>query len=384
MNFFNNINLVTAIMTGLFLAPVVAGIISPYQDLQLQRFIRSLLSNTIILASIILSLYLASVIRADHGGKLLAEIFKAMPPLQTLATSGNIWIYALSVLLLTVIMASLLHLLIMPVFTYAIAPAINSMASSFRKKGGIARRMAWGLSQLPKSILYVIVLSLVLNVFTNFSDNLEIDKTINQSATYQFVNSHVLNPLFRSSIVKDIPVLLNESFKDASASLQNVHLTYYFNGMTLSDAIKSNPEIDNAAKGIAGKATSSKDKAYLIYQWVSKSIRYDNNKAAVVMTNPAHVASGAIVAFNTRTGICFDYACLYVAMCRAVDVKVRFITGMGYSGVAWGDHAWNQVYYPAENRWINVDPTFGNSGMNFFDRANFGADHQGAVIQGEW
>jgi transglutaminase-like putative cysteine protease len=71
-------------------------------------------------------------------------------------------------------------------------------------------------------------------------------------------------------------------------------------------------------------------------------------------------------------------------MCRAVGVKVRFITGLGYSGVEWGDHAWNQVYDPAENRWINVDTTFGNSGKNYFDHAGFRADHQDGVIQGQW
>jgi hypothetical protein len=286
--------------------------------------------------------------------------------------------------LLTVLLAGLLHLLIMPVYAYVIAPVINKVASSFRKKGGLVRRMLWGLCQLPRSIIYVIVLSLLMNVCTSYTSGSVIDKKINQSVTYQFVNKNVINPLLSSGIVKKIPVLLNDSFKDASASLQNIHLTYYFNGMTLDDAVKSDSEIDNTAKEIVGKETNSKEKAYLIYRWVSKNINYDYNKASVVATNPSSVSSGAIVAFNTRTGICFDYACLYVAMCRAVGVKVRFITGLGYSGVEWGDHAWNQIYSPDENRWINVDTTFGNSGKNYFDRPDFNADHQDAVIQGEW
>jgi hypothetical protein len=384
INFLNHINVITVIMVGLFLAPVVVGIISPFQDLQLQRFIGSLLNNIINLVSIILSIYLTSLIRSDNENKFLTEIYKIIPPLQSLVTSRNIWIYIIFVFLLTVLLAGLLHFLIMPVYAYVIVPVINKVASSFRKKGGLVRRIVWGLCQLPKSIIYVIVFSLLMNFCTNYNSGLAIDKKINQSVTYQFVNKNVLNPLLSSSIVKKIPVLLNDSFKDASASLQNIHLTYYFNGMTLDDAVKSNSEIDNTAKEIVGKETNSKEKASLIYRWVSKNINYDYKKAAVVATNPSSVSSGAIVAFNTRTGICFDYACLYVAMCRAVDVKVRFITGMGYSGVEWGDHAWNQIYSPAENRWINVDTTFGNSGKNYFDRPDFSADHQDAVIQGEW
>ena len=55
----------------------------------------------------------------------------------------------------------------------------------------------------------------------------------------------------------------------------------------------------------------------------------------------------------------------------ATGLKVRLVTGIGYSGLAWGDHAWNQVYFPAEKRWINVDATFGSTGANYFDKGRF-------------
>lgn len=93
--------------------------------------------------------------------------------------------------------------------------------------------------------------------------------------------------------------------------------------------------------------------------------------------------SGSVMAFNTRRGVCFDYACLYVSMCRAVDLKVRLVTGLGYSGSSWGDHAWNQVYIPEEDRWVNVDATFGTI-YNYFDKPDFSVDHRDAEVQGEW
>ena len=34
--------------------------------------------------------------------------------------------------------------------------------------------------------------------------------------------------------------------------------------------------------------------------------------------------------------------------------------------------------------WINVDTTFGSSGMDSFDRPNFDLDYADGVIQGEW
>jgi transglutaminase-like putative cysteine protease len=71
-------------------------------------------------------------------------------------------------------------------------------------------------------------------------------------------------------------------------------------------------------------------------------------------------------------------------MCRAAGLKVRLVTGLAYSGVAWGDHAWNEVYSTEEDRWINVDATFGSAGVNYFDKPDFSMDHSDAEVQGEW
>lgn len=71
-------------------------------------------------------------------------------------------------------------------------------------------------------------------------------------------------------------------------------------------------------------------------------------------------------------------------MCRAAGLKARLVTGLGYSGVSWGNHAWNQVYDPAENRWINVDATFGSSGYDFFDTKDLSDVHKYGDIQEEW
>lgn len=384
MNFLNSINVITGIMIGLFFVPIIVGIIRPFQNFRLKHFIDSLINSITILTSIIFSLYLTGIIRSDSGNKFLTGIYKSIPYLQDLMTSNNIWIYAIFVLLLTALLSGLLDLLIMPIYRYVIGPSINKVEAAFRKQSGFERRMVVGLCRLPKSIIYVIVFSLLMNFCTSYNRDWAIDKQINQSATYQFVNKNVLNPLLSSSIVKKIPVLLNHSFKNASASLRNVHLTYYFNGMTLADAVRSDSEINSTAKKITEKETGAKEKACLIYRWVSKNISYDYNKTTAVATDPSRVSSGAIAAFHTRTGICFDYSCLYVAMCRAVGVKVRFMTGLGCSGIEWGDHAWNQIYDSVDNRWINVDTTFGNSGRNYFGNSDFSVDHRYGIVQGQW
>ena len=129
--------------------------------------------------------------------------------------------------------------------------------------------------------------------------------------------------------------------------------------------------------------TDTISKAKKIYNWVGKNIDYDSEKANEVLYNDFRKGSGAIPTFQTKNGICFDYACLYVAMCRANAIKVRLITGYGFNGVSWIGHAWNQVYIPEEKKWINVDATFYKGGY-YFNSDNFNLDHKGAEIAGEW
>jgi transglutaminase/protease-like cytokinesis protein 3 len=223
-------------------------------------------------------------------------------------------------------------------------------------------------------------------------------KWMNTSTTYQLVCDTTLNPILNSNVAKQVPVIVNDSFKNTlnnsnlpisnklkdNINNREVQVIEYFNGVTLDEAIESTENIDNKAKSLVSDVDDSKSKAYILYKWISKNITYDYEKASLISENSSGLSSGAKVAFETRKGICFDYSALYIAMCRATGLKVRLITGLGYSGLSWGDHAWNQVYSPEENRWIDLDTTFGSTAGNYFDKNDFEVDHQYPEIQEEW
>lgn len=157
-----------------------------------------------------------------------------------------------------------------------------------------------------------------------------------------------------------------------------------YNGTTIHDGIKSNDEIDTKAVQLTRGASSDREKAEILYEWIGKNIEYDNAKAEIVLSGVEKKMpkSGAICAFDTRRGICFDKACLYVAMSRAVDLKVRIISGEAFDGEKYVGHAWNQVYLEDKNIWINVDTTFYEAG-NYFD-SNLFNEHKVENIAGEW
>ncbi|WP_294373720.1 transglutaminase family protein [uncultured Clostridium sp.] len=176
---------------------------------------------------------------------------------------------------------------------------------------------------------------------------------------------------------------LLEEFEYKSRNIGKEIIIY--NGVTIDEGTKSNNDIDNKAIQLTEGISSEREKARALYEWIGSNIEYDNEKAEVVLDDSDRSKmpeSGAICAFETRKGICFDKACLYVAMARAVDLKVRLVSGEAYDGEQYVGHAWNQVYLQHENIWINVDPTFYSAG-NYFD-SNLFNQHKIENIAGEW
>ncbi len=100
-------------------------------------------------------------------------------------------------------------------------------------------------------------------------------------------------------------------------------------------------------------ATTDREKAQIIYRFVSKTIKYDYEKAETVQ---AGYIPDVDEILETKKGICFDYAALLGAMLRAQDIPTRLV--IGYVSPENYYHAWNQVYIDGE--WVWMDPTFGS------------------------
>ncbi|MBE6070824.1 MAG: transglutaminase domain-containing protein [Clostridium butyricum] len=183
--------------------------------------------------------------------------------------------------------------------------------------------------------------------------------------------------------------LLNQYFyenniktSDLDNEDSNIRAVVY-NGITIEDGIKSNSIIEKKAEKITKDAKNDREKAKKLYSWIGANIEYDNNKADKILNTKEEVLeSGAIYAFRDRSGVCFDYACLYVAMARSINLKVRLVIGEAYDGNQYVSHAWNEVYLADEGIWIKIDTTF-YIGGNYFDSDNFDK-HISKEVVGEW
>lgn len=259
---------------------------------------------------------------------------------------------------------------IIKAIVYIILRVINSF---FNIKEVVNKFLLFIFSALLGFIRGLLVIVCILIAIITYNEFVAQKHEINT-----FSDLNVYNKLVDILDEQRIDRIKNGIVEDISSST-----VIYYNGVTLEEGIKSNYQIDKKAKKITSKDKTDREKAKSIYNWIGRNIKYDYNKAYVVMNKNDVKNSGAISAFNEGEGICFDYACLYVAMCRAVGLDVRIVMGDAYNGEEYISHAWNEVYLKDEGKWIKVDPTFYVAG-NYFDNKNFDKDHKERSIAGEW
>lgn len=100
-----------------------------------------------------------------------------------------------------------------------------------------------------------------------------------------------------------------------------------------------------------GQMAMGYGRAQAVCNWVNKHLAFTPNS-----TNSMTSAADTVI---ERVGICRDYAHLMIALCRAINIPARFVTGTDYgcpAGYGPPDfHAYVEVYLA--DRWYIFDPS---------------------------
>jgi len=144
-----------------------------------------------------------------------------------------------------------------------------------------------------------------------------------------------------------------------SASFSSKDINYLYNNIysNYSEHCKS---IKKSLK-LCNNKKSDLAKVRAIYKYIIKNIKYDKNK--MKKTTDEYIPELEEI-YSSKKGICFDYASLFAAMCRANNIKNKVV--LGYHE---GDgHAWNEVYIKGKGKiakgisskggWKRLDSTF--------------------------
>ncbi|MDF2880919.1 MAG: transglutaminase domain protein [Clostridiaceae bacterium] len=386
-------NPVTVALLVVFFYPILKGFLFAFSSHNLKLDLQDVNKNVSFVISLFGGTFYGKNIFIQHEKGIYRQIYNVIPNSITSYINSNKYIvYFIIIPLLIYVIYNLIFFLLQVINNVTLYPLLDGIEDSLRDKNTMFKRIMGGLFQFPKSVSYVLIISFLLNFISIFKINNKLNQYAEASVPYKTICKQIIIPVTNSKIAKQLPNILDNSFKivvkesnagDRETGTPSSNTIVYYNGVTLEEGVRSNSAIDALAGRLGNNSTTTRGKAKLIYNWIGSNIGYDYNKADRVLQNDFNVQSGAIPTFNSGKGICFDYSCLYVAMSRADNIKVRLITGEGFNGVSWVSHAWNQVYIPEESRWINVDTTFYRGG-NYFDSKRFDLDHRDAKIAGQW
>ncbi|MCY6957814.1 transglutaminase-like domain-containing protein [Clostridium brassicae] len=383
-----NKNPVDAALILVFLYPLLKGFLFKFSSKNMKSDIEEIGGYISFIIGVILGTYLTKKIFMIHQDGVYAKIYNNIPEqIISALESKPLLIYVLVMPIIIFLIYKVVQIIIDLINSITLYPLLDSIEDLLKGKSGFVKRIIGLLFQLPKGVCYVILLALVLNVLVIIGVNDTYNKKLNESKLYGNICKNIINPITNSKLAKKIPNVINDSFKiviknsEDQPGNESGKTIVYYNGITLSEGIKSNEEIDSFSRELVKNKKTSKEKAKIIYNWIGQNIEYDYDKVDKILDNDFTIKSGAINTFNTKKGICFDYSCLYSAMCKANNIKVRIVTGEGFNGSNWVSHAWNEVYISEENKWINVDTTFYKGG-NYFDSSIFKLDHKDRKIAG--
>lgn len=397
MQSINSINYISAFLIAVCIIPIARGFKRRFSSREIKNDVSSLNRSLSAIVSLFLGVFYAKKIIFQYQVAIYSFISTLPSIIKNILENDFIVL-----LLIIFIMASLINLLIRSIIEILsqliVYPIFDSLEDVLNTCGNFVKSIFGALFQIPKAICRLLVSVLILNILSMMFFTADFNNYLNESSIYSSISQKFVVPVTTSDIAKKLPQILNNSMRieikqngnnDALVNnnlgnrLNSGNTIIYYNGVTIDEGIKSNSLINRFAQKITKPSSNELEKSKIIYNWVGENINYDYDKADKILNSEFNVQSGAIPTFNSRKGICFDYSCLYAAMCRAVNLKVRIITGKGFNGYEWVNHAWNQVYDQNKSRWINVDCTFYKVG-NYFDNKTFDFDHRNGEVIGEW
>lgn len=237
--------------------------------------------------------------------------------------------------------------------------------SKRRKSGAFADRLGGaGLGLIAGAWRSLLLLALLF-VVSSIWPGSPLSRYAETSPAYRYMAQKAFQPAAGEWINQKLPVLTASAAEELDGILRQKY-----------DAIDRNipADIARTAAQIAGSG-KDRDKAEKLYDWVGSRIQYDYDKVDTYENKGIWNEQTPRDTYDTRLGVCIDYARLYAVMARSVGLQVRVVTGLGADGQGgYGPHAWNEIYDAGEDRWIELDPTWA-SGGDWFDRENFADTH---------
>ncbi|OWT33866.1 hypothetical protein BGI41_00250 [Methanobrevibacter sp. 87.7] len=181
------------------------------------------------------------------------------------------------------------------------------------------------------------------------SDNLNLaDYVDSATRTYKFILNYEQGPNYSTTALGKVSYnALIEAFSRVLAFYGNNDQLPNYVVIDTDDDSGSNADTSSIAalaKSLTAGLSSQYDMAVTMFNWVRDNVVYDYYYNS---------QQGAALTLTRRSGNCCDQSNLYVAMCRAVGVTIRYVHGYCQFTDGWYGHVWTEVY--VNGKWYSAD-----------------------------
>ncbi|MGG3281648.1 transglutaminase domain-containing protein [Paenibacillus solani] len=222
-----------------------------------------------------------------------------------------------------------------------------------------------GIGVIMGAARAIIVIALLF-IYVSLNPDQSFSRYVEASPVYQQGAQAVIEPLSGKLVREKLPVFTQSVQEELNGIIQRKY-------EVIDHKIPAG--IEQTAVHVVKGAETDEEKARKLYDWVGTRISYDYDKVTLYEEQRIWKEQTPQDTYDTRLGVCIDYARLYAMMARSQDLQVRVVTGRGYNGQGgYGPHAWNEVYLAEEKRWVPLDPTWAQSG-NWFNPPRFNETH---------
>lgn len=122
------------------------------------------------------------------------------------------------------------------------------------------------------------------------------------------------------------------------------------------------PDIQNVATNLLAERTNVFQILNETFNFVTNRIDYSDIKRLGI-----NQRQGALETLENGSGVCMEYADLFLALARAQGIPTRAVFGYGFDPRENSDlqqtHQWVTSYIPALDKWYDLDVTWGDSGQ---------------------
>lgn len=106
---------------------------------------------------------------------------------------------------------------------------------------------------------------------------------------------------------------------------------------------------------ICADAATNKEVAFVAYNWILNNLTYDNDY------EPVFQCFNVKRTLSLKSGICYDFANLFAAICRSQGVPCYCLEGIKKTDTQM-KHSWNRVFF--DGVWWNFDITYDTARHN--------------------